>query len=315
MFFVLSGFLIVTLLLREKDRRGTIHLRDFYVRRSLRIFPIYYGLLLALALLMLTVRSGSAMARAFWGDLPYLATYTSNWVAVAVGNLAIVWSLATEEQFYLVWPSVERFLKPAAVLAVLGGVLAVNQLLNFGVLDRPIARHFGEGSLRLEIMDVTFTPIALGVLLAHLLHRRRGFEAMARLVGDRRSPLVLAAALLLACGLAPADLSGLPRLTIQLLMALWLASLVVREDHHARPLLTFGPVARIGAISYGMYLYHHWAMHPLRVLRLGGVLGAPLVQYALAVLLTVIVAELSYRLVEAPLLRRKRRFSGTPATG
>jgi peptidoglycan/LPS O-acetylase OafA/YrhL len=308
MFFVLSGFLIVTLLLRERARSGRIKLKNFYVRRTLRIFPIYYLQLFVLALAMLTIKSGTTMARDFWGDFPYLLTYTANWINITAANLAVLWSLATEEQFYLAWPSVERFLAPRLVPFVIAVFLGFNQLVNFGVLDAQLVRWFGPRFPTLAIVDSTFTPIILGVALAHLLHRPGSYAVLARLLGARWSPLVLLALLLAVYEYAPEDLSGLPRLLIQLTMAALLATLVVREDHVARPFLTFGPVARLGVISYGIYLYHQWGVHFVReALERAGIANY-VVFFVAAVLVSAAMAEVSFRLIEAPLLRQKVRF-------
>src|SRR5947209_2024832 len=133
-FFVISGFLIVTLLLRERDRAGDISLRQFYLRRSLRIFPIYYALLGALTAFFLFVKPHANMARSFFETLPYQAFYLSNFVDHSGSILFFTWSLATEEQFYLAWPPVEKWLRGAAVPLLLS-VIVVNQLVNFGMLD------------------------------------------------------------------------------------------------------------------------------------------------------------------------------------
>ena len=263
MFFVLSGFLIVTLLLRERDRLGTISLKKFYARRMLRIFPIYYLLLLVVLLLYLVAKPASSTAREYYLSLPFLLTYTSNWVQLQAHNMSIMWSLAAEEQFYIGWPMIEKLLRPLGVFVVLAAVLIVNQFINFGALDGVFAALYG-GRPDLPILDVTFTPIALGVFLAHLLNARRTFSASYRLLGHRGSSLVFGAVLLALVAFAPGDISGLARLCIQLGMMLVLGALVVREDHWARPVLTFAPLAYLGTISYGIYLYHMWAIHPVR---------------------------------------------------
>src|SRR5262245_57925158 len=114
LFFEISGFLIVTLLLRERAESGRISLRNFYARRALRIFPLYYGVLAAFALLFFVLRPNGSGAAAFRSELPVMAFYLSNWVPVS-GMFAITWSLAAEEQFYFVWPPVEKWLSRYAV--------------------------------------------------------------------------------------------------------------------------------------------------------------------------------------------------------
>lgn len=312
MFFVLSGFLITTLLLRERDNTGDISLRDFYARRTIRIFPIYYLLLAALAVYYGFVERGSATASAYFHDLPFFLTYTSNWVHVEAPNQEILWTLATEEQFYILWPLIEKLLRPKWALGVLFGIIGINQLINFGITDPLTARWFGEDFNSLSIMEATFTPIALGVLLAHALHHRGTFELLHRLLAARWTPLALLIGFLTFLEFTPADISGWPRLVIHLIMTVLLASLVVREDHWLRGPLTFWPLRRMGVISYGMYLYHMWCLHVVREgLRVAGISGeAERWLFPICgLLVTVAVAEASFRIVETPILRLKKRFA------
>lgn len=312
MFFVLSGYLITTLLLRERDSTGGISLTDFYARRTIRIFPIYYLLLAALAAFYGIVKAGSPEAQAYFSDLPYFVTYTSNWVKVDTGNQNILWSLATEEQFYLLWPLIEKLLRPKWALGVLFGIIGVNQLINFGVTDSLTASWFGADFNNLSIMEATFTPIALGVLLAHGLHHRPTFEFIYKLLKPAWTPLALLIGFLLFLEFTPDDISGLPRLIIHLTMTLMLASIVVREQHWLKGLLTLWPIKRLGVISYGMYLYHMWCLHFVREgLRVSG-LSDEAVQWLFpiaGVLVTTAVAEGSFRLVETPILKLKKRFA------
>lgn len=312
MFFVLSGYLITTLLLRERDRTGGISLTDFYARRTIRIFPIYYLLLAALAVFYAVFERGTSDSQAFFHDLPYFLTYTSNWIHVDAGNQDILWSLATEEQFYIIWPLIEKLLRPKWALGVLVGIIGVNQLINFGVTDPLTARWFGESFNSLSIMDATFTPIALGVLLAHLLHHRATFDFFYRLLSPVWTPVALLVGFLIYLELTPDDISGLPRLIIHLTMTLLLASIVIREGHWLKRPLTFWPIKRLGIISYGMYLYHMWCLHFVREgLRATGWdqdVRAWIFPIA-GLLLTVAVAEASFRLIETPILRLKKRFA------
>src|SRR4051812_8493417 len=277
-FFVISGFLIVTLLLRERDRAGDISLRQFYLRRSLRIFPIYYALLGALTLFFLFIRPHGHLARPFFEELPYQALYLSNF-ATNTTILFFTWTLATEEQFYLVWPPIEKWLRKAAV-PVLLAIIAFNQCINFRLIT-----DFG-GLVRGDqnIFQITFTPICLGVLFAHLLHERRGFHWISSRLGSPWMPLVLLGVIILACNCPRGDLMGWPRAVIQLSMALLLASCVVREEHLLNRLFGWRAVRRIGVVSYGMYIYHMFAITAAGVL-LGKTAGVPIVLFLAGVAL------------------------------
>jgi peptidoglycan/LPS O-acetylase OafA/YrhL len=148
------------------------------------------------------------------------------------------------------------------------------------------------------------------VLLAYLLHDRRSFSVLYRVVGLRWSPFLFLALLFATCEATPDLAEGWPRLMLHLTFMLLLGSLVVREDHFARAILTFPPIARMGVISYGIYLYHVWIIGILEFARdrhhLGTMNGPAM--FGVVTLATVAVAELSYRLIEQPLLRVKERF-------
>lgn len=305
MFFVISGFLIVTLLLRERDRNGAISLRYFYARRTLRIFPIYYLLLALLAVIFGFVRTEGDMSVRFYAELPFYATYTSNWIHAST-ILGITWSLATEEQFYLFWPPVERFLGKFSIPLIVGWI-AINQLVNFGVLDQPLL-ELGLDRGELEILQATFTPIALGVLLAHVLHRPNGFKFLARFFGQRAMAPTLAVITIAACNWPTDDVSGLPRLSIQLAMTGFLAATVIREDHHLRNPLGLAWVRRIGVVSYGMYLYHLLVLEGIDRLLATIELDSIGVRFLACIVGTWFVAELSFRFLERPVLRFKSRF-------
>ena len=304
MFFVLSGFLIVTLLLRERDRTGTISLKKFYMRRALRIFPVYYGLLLVLFLGFFLVIPNSDLASRYFTSLPYYITYTSNWLQHdPFPLLAITWSLAAEEQFYIVWPPIEKYLKqwllPIGVV-----LLAINQLINFGVI-------FQNAHTNLEILQSTFTPILLGVLLAHLLHSNDGFSQLARITHHRYASLAFAVGLLITINIPVADISGWPRLLIHLLMTGFLASCVVNENHILQPMMTLSPIARLGVISYGMYLFHMFARHGAVIILERLSLNFPILLFLLCLGATIVIAEISYRFYETPFLKLKKRWVTT----
>jgi len=297
LFFVISGFLIVTLLLREQRRTGGISLKGFYVRRFLRIFPPYYLMLLVVGLMAWLGRGESSAA--VLHDLPYALLYVSNLVPMG-SLLAITWSLATEEQFYMVAPALQKYGARVLPLLLPALYLAVT-LPTFGLLP---------GWWLAELFrETNFGPILLGVMLAQLLDRRAGFEWAWRLLGHRRAPLYAAALVLLALLQPVVDLTGRPRLLVHLSMAVLLASCVLREGHVLEPTLRLWPIRRIGVVSYGIYLYHLLVMHfVVKALHAAGVSSAPLAFLA-NTLATWLVAELSFRYFESRVLALKPRLA------
>lgn len=306
LFFVISGFLIVTLLLRERVAHQTISLRLFYARRTLRIFPPYYLVLAGFAFLYLVVQPDSGRAGAFFSELPYYLSYTSNWIPATVYPIA--WSLAAEEQFYLVWPAVEKYLA-RAVYWVLGLGVAVSQLINFGVLDG-VLEAISIPRLELDILQATFTPILLGVALAHLLHSKAGFLRFARFASRAGGFAVPGAWLLVivAANVPADDISGLHRLTIQLTMVLMLAANVIPRDQAPGGPLQSRIAVRLGTISYGMYLYHGFAIHAVMGLLAAVGIESLLIRFASSLLLTIAVSEASYRVLEARLAVVRKRL-------
>jgi peptidoglycan/LPS O-acetylase OafA/YrhL len=306
LFFVISGFLIVTLLLRERADTGGISLKKFYVRRSLRIFPLYYGLILVFALFYFF--RDDARAIAFRADLPYLLTYLTNWHHAA-GMFAITWSLAAEEQFYMLWPAIERFLARFAV-PILAGLMAVSQIIHLGAIDGFLLAWFGwTPDQPAMLRETTFMPILLGVALAHALHYRGTSEWLMRVLGGRSAAPIALALLFFVAQFLPDDIRGWPRLTMHLLMVILVATVVVREDHALARLLRFGPVARIGVVSYGIYLLHHIGLSGGEAI--GAALGTQLPHqtFLFGGLLAWALAELSFRYYEKPFLGLKRRFA------
>lgn len=302
-FFVISGFLIVTLLLRERDRTGGISLRRFYLRRSLRIFPIFYGLLGALVVFFVFIKPHSKMAGPFFATLPSQVAYLSNFVGDTQTILGFSWSLSTEEQFYLVWPPLEKWLRGLAI-PVLMVAIAVSQLVNFGLLGSRVEQLHRD----LALFQITITPICLGVLLAHILNSPVGFARASAWLGRPRASLILMVATALACNDPWPGLDGWPRLTIQVLMTLLLAASVIREDTWLNRALDIPAIRRVGVISYGMYIFHEFAAHVARALVGDQDTAPPLANFAITLTLTILVAELSYRFFETPFLRLKDRL-------
>lgn len=297
LFFVISGFLIVTLLLRERRRTGTISLRGFYVRRFLRIFPPFY--------LMLAVVGATALLKRGHGsadvlrDLPFAAFYVSNLVPMS-SMLAITWSLSVEEQFYLVVPAVVRYAH-RALKALLPAAYVAASLPALGALPGVALPAF--------FRETTFGPILLGVMLALVLDDRRGYEAVRRALGGALAPAGALGLVVVAASYPADDISGWPRIAMHWTILILVAACVVRERHVLHPLLASWPMRRIGVVSYGIYLYHLIAMHFVsRGLERVGI-EAGLLRFAATALLAWAAAEASYALFESRFLAMKARLA------
>jgi peptidoglycan/LPS O-acetylase OafA/YrhL len=292
-FFVISGFLITRLLLVERERTGTVAIGRFWLRRALRIFPLYFAVLGLYVVLVARVEHGTAAGQAFWQALPYYLTFTTNWcVDLAPGERVIfyfAWSLAVQEQFYLLWPLVVRFARfRTASLVPFAFLLSAEVgawLLGLGLL-RP-----GWTYRALTSAD---TPIFYGVLAAFALQSRWGFPWAQRLAGQPWS-LPLALALVLLPAVVPAVTSELLGLFITYLVV----ACVLAPTRTAR--LLDQPLTRhVGKVSYGVYLLHMLALNAVSAVIPG--LGTP-ARFALGLPLAVLAATATHRWLEAPALR------------
>lgn len=324
-FFVVSGFLITSLLMRERSGTGRIDLRGFWVRRARRLVP-------AIVVLVLVC---SAAALAVGGDvlvgLPRqilgAATFSANWLSIGADSSYFaqdapelyrnLWSLAVEEQFYLVWPLVilaVTLLRPWwAKLAVVSAVAVASAVAMFALYPPdgdPTRVYFGS--------DTHSFGLAIGAALAILIARSRpldldaGETAMQTFVRRWLPPLgVLSlAGLVAACVLLPDDAAftyrgGLVLVSLLSAVAIWAA--VVPGARFGR-LLDARPLQAVGARSYGLYLWH-W---PVFVLVCAIVpdehdpVMAPIVGFG-ALAIASAAAFLSYRWVEQPIRRHGMR--------
>ncbi len=300
LFFAISGFLITSLLLRERDSHGHISLARFYGRRSLRIFPLYYAVLAAYVVLTLVFEKGSEKAD-FFANLPAFLTYTSNWFVPLEPEKRIIfyfaWSLATEEQFYLMWPGVMRVAHRWGAVFFMTGLLAISLWAPWAVQTERL-----DGSLlSVRILASFAPPICMGCLAAYALHSPRGFAWVYRGLGQRWVPVLMMALVLLAV-----ETPGTPYWLTSLLMTGLVVSSCIRTDHLLMPVLTLRPLRYVGMISYGIYLMHMIALNLAR----RAVPGQGFALYfPLTMALSVLMAGLSYRYFESRFLRLKERLA------
>lgn len=306
LFFVLSGFLITRILLDERLTNGGISFKTFYVNRALRIFPIYY--------LCIAVYAAAFAPRE--GDLSSLVTYTVNFYKPFHPDPAALehtWSLSVEEQFYLVWPFVVAAIPVRWGKIVTGVVIPVVSFLTALV----IAESFDAPAAASVIYMSVFTrmmSLSLGACLAF-------YEADGDVPDGRRAMITIGAgAGVLVCDnvgralhvIPPGGLYWSGALVGYALLGFGAIMLLVNAAHPAvapvRAFLSLAPLRYVGRISYGLYLYHYpilflFALAPYQVDHL----GTDPARLAASLLATFATAHLSYRYIESPLLRLKRR--------
>jgi peptidoglycan/LPS O-acetylase OafA/YrhL len=315
LFFALSGFLITTLLIQERERFGHIDLKRFWARRWLRLLPALMACVAGTLAVTGLLASKAVFDRNLHAVVPILFYY-GNWFrafngAASLGTLDHTWSLGIEEQFYLIWPLIlviagMRGARPQLLIAVclVGAVASVAEriLLEPSVsIDRLVS-----GS------DTHCDGLLLGCALGFALTLPRAELIIRRVASRLLAPaLVVTAALVVSPTWLTSDSYYAFLYTVGLALAalagvVMVAHLVLFPSSRLGRLFATSPFVRMGEISYGIYLWHATVFHS--------------VQYALhrfpepaiwviEVAATVVVAEISWRFLEAPLQQVRRRLS------
>jgi len=304
-FFVLSGFLITTILLEEHQRRAAISLGSFYARRALRLLPAVAGLLLAHAVLAVVAGSDLGLEARTAGAV---ATYSLNWVIAGGGEVAAglghLRSLSIEEQFYFAWPVLlffalrrRRPTRAIVVAAILGIVWAT------GIRAWLWAHDAGWEAIYVRT-DARIDELLMGALLAVAF--QRGWQLPTRY---RHLGIAGLAVLLLCAVVVPADSGWLfiggGLTVIGLATALLVASLLVADGPLTR-MFEWRPAVQLGKASYSLYLWRapvfvavsaHLARRSVTERVVVGLVGCALATLA------------SYRLIEVPVARYRRRLA------
>lgn len=307
-FFVLSGYLITTLLLREESRNGWFSIVDFYRRRALRILPVYMLSVSLISFWWIVVRGQDELI----AKLPYYYFFGANFLIEDIPLLSPMWSLAVEEQYYLVWPALLFVVPTLRARAVLLTVLIAVCVAAAGRILPEIEPFPPTDVARFVLPTSSYAAILIGSGTALVLHHKSSFGLAWTIVGRRWAAVFALAATMLSMQLLPPVLMGWPNLIVHGLMAMTVAALVAREDHAAAKALTKGFVSRVGQISYGIYIWHLLGLHlgneVAAGLGLEGWVGAwvAMIVYLVA---SFAIAEISFRFFESWFLRLKSRRS------
>ena len=312
-FFVISGFLITWLLLKEDAHIGTVSLKRFYARRSLRIFPAFYVYALITLTLLTLMRKPIN-----WPQAAASLLYVSNYYQAVKGDpntaLSHTWSLGIEEQFYLLWPVLFLVLhrRPNVLMQVTAGVIGAVWIYRF-VLK--FVFHVWQGYFY-EAFDTRMDHLFIGCLLALALCYTRNHKAWG-IICERPLVTAFTVGLLIMSIMAELRWKDLYRdtwgfIANPVLCALLIPQLIsLRTDVLVR-WLDWPPIQFLGSISYSLYLYQQLILEPVR--KALHVVPYP-VQVVASAAALIGVASFSYRFVEKPFLRLKdKQFRSWPHT-
>jgi peptidoglycan/LPS O-acetylase OafA/YrhL len=300
LFLVLSGFLVTYWMFRERETAGRFDPRRFYVRRVLRIAPVYY-LVAAAGLFLIPLAFGSAFE---WPPLPLqslvlVLLFFPNFVT-GLGPLEHLWCIGLEEQFYLVWPWVFKPRIGVFLRIVLGIILVKIMIL-------PAIAILNRDSITNLYLGLRFECFALGAVGAYLYFTKSPFLKILCSLPVGLSGLGLMA------GMAIFDLP----FTEPAILASSIVFIILIMNLCARPeigrVLEIPILNSLGKTSYGIYLYHYPLLYILlQLLNRWGIPEGPgftALLHTLTIAGTLLLAGISYRFFEQPFLGLKKRFS------
>jgi peptidoglycan/LPS O-acetylase OafA/YrhL len=302
LFFALSAYLITSLLLRERQETGDISLRMFYLRRILRIWPLYFAVL---ALGVVLAHSMPEQKLPWYYVACYLL-FIGNWISAIFGHTQSIcsplWTVSIEEQFYLVWPALMKMLERRGMIIV--GVLTflLATLSQAGIVRAGLSGgyiYYGSAS--------RCDSLALGILLALFADRLAPLTSSRRwlLVGAGLSSWIAASAWLVE---QPKGVNM--RMVLGRTVVALASGAILYGSLSSRSRLLRGRwVVQLGKRSYGLYMLHLTGILIVQSLLRPAWGWQLLATKALGLAMTVILAFASYRWVESPFLRRKDHFA------
>lgn len=318
LFFVLSGYLISDILLHEKEKPLPSYLGRFYWRRTLRIFPLYFFYLIAMAVLF---------ACAGWpvslkADWPYLVTYTTNFGRLRPSDVGEpfthLWSLAIEEQFYMLWPLVVYFCSLKQLKRIILGVILLGPVVRatlYLALQGSVNNDELLGRIIYVLPSSQFDAFAFGTAVAAWkLQGLKNSGKFLAVIGLTTGGLGIAvilhqhfayrAAFKGSLGYQMYLLPGGGFIWAYSLLDLLSAALTIGAIQKLPSLriLRNKALCRIGVISYGIYVYHVPVLFGLKQLFGNFVESNGCISFVVYVGVVLLVAELSFRLLEKPIL-------------
>ncbi len=320
-FFVLSGFLITFLLLKEKEQNNSIAVKKFYLRRALRIWPLYY-LIFILGFFVLPYfdffsvpGQDKFFQQNFWGNLMLYAVFMPNLAfsiyTTAVPNIGQSWSIGVEEQFYLLWPLLIRKSKNVlkSILWITGTIIALKGLL---LLSFPYVKFESLVVLKKFLAMSKLECMALGGLGAYMLFNKK--EELLRLVYKPQSQIIALISIPLLIYFIPTPFEDI----LHLLFSISFLVIILNVASNEKSFLRFEnrTLQYLGRISYGFYMFHVmcivFTIHSLdKYMSLDNDITTQqhILLYGISFLLTVALSSLSYHIFEKVFIRLKDKYA------
>jgi len=299
MFFVLSGFLITYLLLIEKNKKGVIAIKNFYIRRILRIWPLYYLVVfISILLIQQNILNGTSNNTATIFLYLFMMANVAFAFLLDIFTITPLWSVGVEEQFYLLWPHlVNKVKRPLLIFSIFIALYLLTKLTIYLIFYK---------SFIYSLIDYTRIDImAMGGIGAVLIHEKRKivkliFHPVTQLISWGVLFYSLAFHVLRISSLVNNEMNSIFSLVIILNVGFNPEAIIKLENR----IMNY-----FGQISYGLYIYHTLVIYGLSVVCNALSLECPKpVTYLLTILITISIAHLSYHYFESPILKMKKRF-------
>jgi peptidoglycan/LPS O-acetylase OafA/YrhL len=320
-FFVLSGFLITYLLLKEKESNKTVQIGKFYLRRAFRIWPLYYLIFIlgffVLPNLELFAVPGQDVFfnQNFWGNLLLYAFFMPNLAfsiyTTAVPNIGQSWSIGVEEQFYLLWPLLLRKSKNVlkSILWIAGSIIALKGII---LLSFPFIKLDALVVIKKFLAMSKLECMALGGLGAYILFNRK--EELLRIIFKPISQIMAVIVIPILIYFIPTAFEDV----LHLLFSVSFLVIILNVAGNEKVLLRFENrvLQYLGRISYGLYMFHVmctvFTIHILdKYIGLDNDITTTqhILLYGISFLLTVAVSSLSYHIFEKAFIRLKDKYA------
>ncbi|MEP7247992.1 MAG: FUN14 domain-containing protein [Gammaproteobacteria bacterium] len=305
-FFVLSGFLITTLALREEARNGVLDLRAFFIRRVCRIYPLYAAVLLLYCVLMLGAGFEASRKTRFIEELPYYSLGLPEhglFLRQVVAPFDGAWSLGIEEKFYVLWP----LLLVATTAAAVGRRFTLLVLIGVASVVAPFISPYG-------IFLAPYIHIVLGCMVALLLQRRTTYHLLRRLGAYPVLPLLAVGFLLMQFCVPHTGLGKDLYAPYGVTVCLLLVGLITTTSPSVRWLWS-RPMVVTATLSYALYLTHNFGLNAAEKIVPGGYgLAGSCASTAIGLTAAYVFAYALNRTVERPFITFGRRIAGSLRT-